>query len=323
MDKRLLIHILLIALIQCAFSAEKVLFGQPAPIAAEGRQIPASDAAKDITPKDGRKARVFTFPGSTQNQDSRTHQPAYVISSPYESTEDRFGGQGSSALADENRLLSLLPTFGDNGMQVGLDFKLPFFSIPYAKMFSALSAPSIGGGLGSLFGSGAGYGSPSAATSSLASNLLGSGGGASSTVATMAAMAVTAALLYPKVTNLFSLDGKGVFRDGGNPDDFFQNVNSVLNQFNIDGESCMKVALCSLGNAKRQHTRRGRDTTSTLADVVEDVLNLPAVKKLMNKGGLVQARDFGGSGGDCDYFNSQSKCPIAAQTFKNMLSSLG
>ncbi|GIY13635.1 hypothetical protein CEXT_768021 [Caerostris extrusa] len=49
------------ALIQCAISAEKVLFGQPAPIAAEGRQIAASDAAKDITPKDGRKARVFTF----------------------------------------------------------------------------------------------------------------------------------------------------------------------------------------------------------------------------------------------------------------------
>ncbi|GBM44992.1 hypothetical protein AVEN_173997-1, partial [Araneus ventricosus] len=125
--------------------------------------------------------------------------------------------------------------------------------------------------LGSLFGAGSPYGSPSAAASSLTSNVLGSGSGISSTVATVAAMAVTAAMLYPKVTGLFSGDGN-TFRDGGNADDFFQNVNSVLNQFNIDGEACMKVALCSLGNAKRQHTRRGRDTTSTLSDVVEDVL---------------------------------------------------
>ncbi|GFW93457.1 uncharacterized protein TNCV_46601 [Trichonephila clavipes] len=314
-------QIFILASIHSAFSAEKVLFGQPSPINAEARQAPAVDAAKEITPKDGRKARVFTFPGASQQQDSRTHQPAYVISSPYESTEDRFG-QGSSGLTDENRLLSLLPTFGDNGMQVGLDFKLPFFSIPYAKMFSALAAPSIGGGLGNLFGSNSGYGAtPNVAASSLSSNILGPG--TSSTVATMAAMAVTAALLYPKVTSLFSVDGKGVFRDGGGADDFFHNVNSVLNQFNIDGESCMKVALCSLGNAKRQHTRRGRDTTSSLSDVVEDVLNLPVVKKFMNKGGLVQARDFGGSGGDCDYFNSQNKCPIGAETFQKMLSSLG
>ncbi|GBN26086.1 hypothetical protein AVEN_255966-1 [Araneus ventricosus] len=322
MEHHFLIFLTLSVFIHSSLSAEKVLFGQPAPITAEARQTPAADAAKEITPKDGRKARVFTFPGATQQQDSRTHQPAYVISSPYESTEDRFSTAGSSGLSDENRLLSLLPSFGENGMQVGLDFKLPFFSIPYAKMFNALSAPSVGGGLGSLFGAGSPYGSPSAAASSLTSNVLGSGSGISSTVATVAAMAVTAAMLYPKVTGLFSGDGN-TFRDGGNADDFFQNVNSVLNQFNIDGEACMKVALCSLGNAKRQHTRRGRDTTSTLSDVVEDVLNRPAVKKFMNKGGLVQARDFGGSGGDCEYFNSQNKCPIAAQTFKSMLSKLG
>ncbi|CAL1263943.1 unnamed protein product [Larinioides sclopetarius] len=320
MENHFLILLTLSVFIHCSLSAEKVLFGQPAPINAEARQAPAADAAKEITPKDGRKARVFTFPGASQQQDSRTHQPAYVISSPYESTEDRFSTAGSSGLSDENRLLSLLPSFGENGMQVGLDFKLPFFSIPYAKMFNALSAPSLGGGLGSLLGSS--YGSPSASASSLTSNILGSGSGVSSTVATVAAMAVTAAMLYPKVTGLFSADGN-TFRDGGSADDFFQNVNSVLNQFNIDGEACMKVALCSLGNAKRQHTRRGRDTTSSLADVVEDVLNLPVVKKFMNKGGLVQARDFGGSGGDCEYFNSQNKCPIAAQTFKSMLSKLG
>ncbi|KAF8777472.1 hypothetical protein HNY73_014329 [Argiope bruennichi] len=322
MENHFLILMFLSVLIHTSLSAEKVLFGQPAPIAAEGRQAPAEDAAKEITPKNGRKARVFTFPGATQQQDSRTHQPAYVISSPYESTEDRFSTAGSSGLSDENRLLSLLPSFGENGMQVGLDFKLPFFSIPYAKMFSALSAPSLGGGLGNFLGGGSAYGgSPTTAASSLSSNILGSGSGISSTVATVAAMAVTAAMLYPKVTGLFSADGN-TFRDGGNADDFFQNVNNVLNQFNIDGEACMKVALCSLGNAKRQHTRRGRDTTSSLADVVEDVLNLPAVKKFMNKGGLVQARDFGGSGGDCEYFNSQNKCPIAAQTFKSMLSKL-
>ncbi|GFT69978.1 uncharacterized protein NPIL_333011 [Nephila pilipes] len=111
------IQIFILAFIHSAFSAEKVLFGQPSPISAEARQSPATDAAKEITPKDGRKARVFTFPGASQQQDSRTHQPAYVISSPYESTEDRFG-QGTSGVTDENRLLSLLPTFGDNGMQV-------------------------------------------------------------------------------------------------------------------------------------------------------------------------------------------------------------
>ncbi|KFM71909.1 hypothetical protein X975_05172, partial [Stegodyphus mimosarum] len=315
------IPILLTFLINPAFSApEKVLFGEPTPIGAEARQLPAADAAKDTTPKDGRKGRVFTFPAS-QQQDSRTHQPAYVISSPhYEATEDRFSASASS-IADENRLLSLLPTFGSDGMQVGLDFKLPFFSIPYAKMFSALTAPSVGGG---LFGSGSSYGSTGSGTSSLTSNLLGSGSGLSSGMATMAAMAVTAALLYPKVSNIFSLDGKGVFRDGNGADDFFQNMNSVLNQFNIDGEACMKVALCSLGNAKRHHQRtRGRDASTTPADVLEDILNLPAVKSLLLKGGLVQARDFGGTGGDCEYYNSQSKCPIGSETFQKMLSSLG
>ncbi|GIY13633.1 hypothetical protein CEXT_768011 [Caerostris extrusa] len=242
-------------------------------------------------------------------------------------SEDR----GSSALADENRLLSLLPTFGDNGMQVGLDFKLPFFSIPLCQdVLSALSAPSIGGGLGSLFGSGvgAGYGSPSAATSSLASNLLGSGSGASSTVATMAAMAVTAALLYPKVTNLFSLDGKGVFRDGKSYSAIIKDNRWQPGRLLPEREQRAEPV---------QHRRRimhesgavlpgKRQTTAHSEGVGTPPLplpTLPAVKKLMNKGGLVQARDFGGSGGDCDYFNSQSKCPIAAQTFKNMLSSLG
>ncbi|KAG8188345.1 hypothetical protein JTE90_026962 [Oedothorax gibbosus] len=312
-------------------SQEKVLFGQPSSISAEARQSPASDAAKDTVAKDGgsgRKARVFTFPGSSnqQQQDPRTHQPSYVISSPYEAgspyetTEDRFAAAAASQ-DENNRLLSFLPTFGDNGMQVGLDFKLPFFQIPYAKMFS-------GGGLGGLFTNRYGSSLPAAsATSSLGHSALGSSllGSSSSSLATMAAMAATAAMLYPKVSNMFSLDGKGVFRDGGSTDDFLHNMNSVLGQFNIDGESCLKVALCSLGNAKqRQHTRgRNAQGTSTPADVVDNILNLPQVKKFMSKGSLTQARDFGGSGGDCDYFNDNSKCPVSAQTFQNMFSSLG
>lgn len=51
--------------------------------------------------------------------------------------------------------------------------------------------------------------------------------------------------------------------------------------------------------------------------------SLPYVKNMINKGGLVQARDFGGAGGDCDYFNAQKKCPVAADTFTKALSSLG
>lgn len=51
--------------------------------------------------------------------------------------------------------------------------------------------------------------------------------------------------------------------------------------------------------------------------------SLPYVKNMINKGGLVQARDFGGAGGDCDYFNAQKKCPVAAETFTKALSSLG
>ncbi|XP_015905595.3 uncharacterized protein [Parasteatoda tepidariorum] len=315
-----ILSLISLAVLHTAFSEEKVLFGEPTPIGAEGRQSSSVDAAKEITPKDGRKGRVFTFPGSSQQQDPRTHQPAYVISSPYEETQDRFSQASSAASAiDENRLLSLLPTFGSDGMQVGLDFKLPFFSVPYAKMFSALASPSIGSG---LFGNGLGFGgSPSISTGTIASNLLGTGSG--SGLATMAAMAVTAALLYPKVSNIFSLNSN-TFRDGGGADDFFHNVNSVLNQFNIDGESCMKMALCSLGNTKRYQQRTsGRDGTTTPADVVEDIINLPVVKKWLVKGALTQARDFGGSGGDCEYFNEQNKCPVAAATITKMLSSLG
>lgn len=77
-------------------------------------------------------------------------------------------------------------------------------------MFSALSSPSL---TGSLFGGNSPYGSTAA--SALSSNLLGSGSGlTSSSMATAAALAVTAALLYPKVTGLFT-DGKTLsFRDG-------------------------------------------------------------------------------------------------------------
>ncbi|XP_054724918.1 uncharacterized protein LOC129235233 [Uloborus diversus] len=291
----------LLVLVQAA--PEKVMFGEPAPIAAEGRQDP--EAATETTAKSSRKARVFTFPGSSQ--DSRTHQPLYVI--PH--TEDRFASAASGGGEDdENRLLSLLPTFGNDGMQVGLDFKLPFFSIPYGKMFSALSSPS------SFFPGQSGL------QSFGSTNLLGSG---NSGLATAAAMAVTAALLYPKVSGMLGLGGKGVFRDGQGSDDFLHNMNSVLSQFNIDGEACMKVALCSLGNARRSKPR-GRDSsrgTTTPADVVEDILNLPSVKGMLNKGGLVQARDFGGSGGDCGYFDGQGKCPVAAKTFTDFLAKLG
>lgn len=108
--------ILFSVLICSTLAAEKVLFGEPAPISAEGRQTVDSDAAKDVKPKSGRQSRVFTFPGS-QQQDSRTHQPAYVISSPFE-TDERFSHAATSGEQDENRLLSLLPSFGENGMQV-------------------------------------------------------------------------------------------------------------------------------------------------------------------------------------------------------------
>lgn len=63
---------------------------------------------------------------------------------------------------------------------------------------------------------------------------------------------------------------------GAGADDFFHNMNSVLNQFNIDGEACMKMALCSLGNTRRHTRTRARDpsgaSSTTYADVVEDVL---------------------------------------------------
>lgn len=107
---------LLVALACSAMAAEKVMFGEPSPIAAEGRKQADGDSGKDAKPKvSGRQSRVLVFPGS--QQDSRTHQPAYVVSSPYE-TDERFSQAGSSGLEDENRLLSLLPGFGDSGMQV-------------------------------------------------------------------------------------------------------------------------------------------------------------------------------------------------------------
>lgn len=115
-----LLPILLFTFVCFAMGAEKVLFGEPAPIAAEGRQTPDADAAKDIKEKNGRQSRVFVFPGS--KPDSRTHQPAYVVS-PYE-TDERYSQAAAAAAAaasnieDENRLLSLLPSFGGNGMQV-------------------------------------------------------------------------------------------------------------------------------------------------------------------------------------------------------------
>lgn len=97
---------------------------------------------------------------------------------------------------------------------MGLDFKLPFFSIPYGKMLSAFSSPSIGG---SLFGGNSPFGSSvgasgfgSSPASGLTSNLLGSGSG----LATAAALAVTAGLLYPKVTGLFTGQKDLSFRDG-------------------------------------------------------------------------------------------------------------
>lgn len=119
--------VLLAALVCSGMAAEKVLFGEPAPISAEGRQATAdADSARDTKAKNGgRQARVFVFPDSKpgSQQDSRTHQPAYVISSPYE-TNERYSPSAAAAVAaaeaadNENRLLSFLPSFGNDGMQV-------------------------------------------------------------------------------------------------------------------------------------------------------------------------------------------------------------
>lgn len=118
MGKSMLLAILLATFLCSTFAAEKVLFGEPAPIAAEGRKAPDSDAAKETTEKSGRQSRVLLFPGN--KQDSRTHQNGYLISSPYD-TDERYNQAAAAAVAaaeDENRLLNFLPSFGENGMQV-------------------------------------------------------------------------------------------------------------------------------------------------------------------------------------------------------------
>ncbi|XP_023214721.1 uncharacterized protein LOC111617669 [Centruroides sculpturatus] len=249
----------------------------------------------EVVNKTEKRARQFTFPDDSTSQGTFIHN-----GQEYEIQTSQVTGRYPDALTESgNRRLSILPLL--KGMQVGLDFRMPFFNIPFGNLLS-LTRPSDS-----------------------SSNLLGFGLDRRA-LSSLAAIIVTSLLFFPKVLGAigFGSENKELFRENGQTDDYLvKNVNKVLSDFNIDGDSCIQTALCTIGTAQRQRQKTRSTGTTTHIDVIETLLNLSSVKDTLNKTGWRQAREYGFNDGDCDTYNPYNKCPLKATDWSHLLTNVG
>lgn len=95
-------------------------------------------------------------------------------------------------------------------------------------------------------------------------------------------------------------------------------VNKAIDSYaRSEPDTCMMMALCTLGNAK-QVSRKSRTI-----DTINTFLNFPGLDEfILSNKKWRDSHAYGRDGGDCEAINMNQKCPFNYDTWKLLLSSL-
>jgi len=266
-----------------------------------GLIIPDSSKAKSnpsTTAEEARLNRGIAFPAADPNQSTRFRAPAYKPVGADSRTEFHV----VNPVGHDRQLGSFLDSLGDMSFDLGM--RMPVYKL---QMKSILSG---------VFGEN--FPSLSSSTSSLFKLNMG-------TVAALGGLAVLGTLFYPQIFSSLGLVPSTSFRNNGGDvtiDDIATNVNKILGQYNIDTNSCLNMAMCSLGRSAASKPEGRSNAALSPLDIIDTVLNFGPVKTNFLSKTIRQARDFGSKGGDCEQFNKDKKCPVSANNFRSMLSTL-